>query len=93
MKKRRTSQDDSMAQAPKPTRVIVFDFDQTISTHHVFKCLAGYLRPQDNFIKPPYACSEAGQLRKILELEKAAKNKGKGFDDDQAENHAEKKTN
>ncbi|CAD7925070.1 unnamed protein product [Amoebophrya sp. A25] len=56
------------------SRVIVFDFDQTISTHHVFKCLAGYIRKgHGNFLAPPYALSERGQIRKCFDADKEMK--------------------
>ena len=55
-------------------KIIVFDFDQTISTQHLFKCLAGWERT--NLFPGPYAASEPGQVRILLES--AAKN-GEGF--------------
>jgi len=47
-------------------KVIVFDFDQTISVQHVFKCLAGY--GGSSLVPAPHACSEKGQLYRVLQL-------------------------
>lgn len=51
-------------------KLVVFDFDQTLSVYHVFKALAGWrLNNRGAFVvPPPYATSEKGQLRRILEL-------------------------
>lgn len=49
----------------------MFDFDQTLSVFHVFKALAGVgdSRTKEGLPVPkPYAKTEAGQVRKIMEL-------------------------
>jgi hypothetical protein len=54
------------------TRLIVFDFDQTLSVVHVFKSLAGWDGECDGgvdwSVPPPFATSEKGQMRRIAEL-------------------------
>lgn len=51
--------------------MVVFDFDQTLSCIHVFKCLAGWSeQAAAAMIEKPFACTERGQLRKIEELDK-----------------------
>lgn len=66
------SDDDGMSDKPS---VIVFDFDQTLSITHVFKILAGFEQAQSSgnkspfAIKPPFAFSEKGQLKRTMELE------------------------
>mmetsp|Transcript_66605 Transcript_66605/g.139046 ORF Transcript_66605/g.139046 Transcript_66605/m.139046 type:complete len:418 (+) Transcript_66605:68-1321(+) len=57
-------------------RLIVFDFDQTLSVVHVFKSLAGWSEkgcPQHGILKVPrpFASSELGQARRIDELNKS----------------------
>eukprot|EP00811_Abedinium_folium_P022834 NODE_3228_length_2071_cov_7.442901.p1 GENE.NODE_3228_length_2071_cov_7.442901~~NODE_3228_length_2071_cov_7.442901.p1 ORF type:complete len:592 (-),score=174.38 NODE_3228_length_2071_cov_7.442901:135-1910(-) len=49
-----------------PLRLVVFDFDQTLSELHVFKTLAGLGGP---FMLPPYARTELGQVLRISELD------------------------
>jgi len=54
-------------------RLIVFDFDQTLSCVHVFKSLAGWgesKMAQKGILKVPrpFACTERGQVRRIDEL-------------------------
>lgn len=53
-------------------KLVVFDFDQTLSCYHVFKALAGW--PTSNGkafgVPAPYATSEKGQLSRIVELDK-----------------------
>ncbi|CAD7928854.1 unnamed protein product [Amoebophrya sp. A120] len=62
-------------QVPK-TKVIVFDFDQTISQCHVFKCLAGFVTlGRGNFLDGPYALSERGQIQKCFEADEEMKGK------------------
>lgn len=46
-------------------KIIVFDFDQTISTSHLFKCLAGWERTK--LFPGPHAASEPGQVRLLLD--------------------------
>lgn len=48
------------------TRLIIFDFDLTISTIHVFKFLAGWMSPPGC---PTAATSELGQLTRVVELD------------------------
>ena len=52
-------------------KVVVFDFDQTISQLHVFKCLAGW--EARALFPAPYAASEVGQIRRLLDLGEADK--------------------
>lgn len=47
-------------------RLIVFDFDQTLSVIHVFKTLAGWSK--DAQVPKPHATTELGQIRRITEL-------------------------
>jgi len=49
-----------------PLRLLVFDFDQTLSVMHVFKALAGF---DGATIPPPYAKTELGQILRIQELD------------------------
>jgi len=57
-------------------KLIVFDFDQTLSIVHVFKSLAGWAdRGQSSQaskcrVSRPFACTERGQVRRIRELDK-----------------------
>mmetsp|Transcript_104093 Transcript_104093/g.164381 ORF Transcript_104093/g.164381 Transcript_104093/m.164381 type:complete len:360 (+) Transcript_104093:61-1140(+) len=48
-------------------KLIVFDFDQTLSAIHVFKTLAGWSKG-DVSIPPPHATTERGQIQRISEL-------------------------
>lgn len=48
-------------------KLIVFDFDQTLSVIHVFKTLAGWSRERFQ-VPQPHACTERGQVRRIMEL-------------------------
>lgn len=59
-------------------KLFVFDFDQTVSVIHVFKCLAGWER-QQMAIPPPYALTELGQTMKVFELNKDTKKFPNGF--------------
>eukprot|EP00930_Biecheleria_cincta_P088181 TRINITY_DN77414_c0_g1_i1.p1 TRINITY_DN77414_c0_g1~~TRINITY_DN77414_c0_g1_i1.p1 ORF type:complete len:359 (+),score=63.23 TRINITY_DN77414_c0_g1_i1:99-1175(+) len=51
-----------------PLRLVIFDFDQTLSAYHVYNTLAG---GQDTRwrLPPPHARSEVGQLALIAELD------------------------
>jgi len=53
-----------------PIKLVCFDFDQTISRCHVCMQLAGGGK-QNQFVKPPFALSERGQIWKISELNAA----------------------
>lgn len=61
-------------------RLVVFDFDQTLSVVHVFKSLAGWGdKEKGEKILPvprPYASTERGQVRRIHELDVAASRLG-----------------
>ncbi|CAJ1423691.1 unnamed protein product [Effrenium voratum] len=48
-----------------PLRLVVFDFDQTLSAVHVYNSLAG---GTEAGLPGPAACSELGQLSRVLEL-------------------------
>jgi len=51
-------------------RLVVFDFDLTLSVFHVSKVLAGVTPPEGEFrVPPPYAVAELGQLRRLRELD------------------------
>mmetsp|Transcript_20310 Transcript_20310/g.56432 ORF Transcript_20310/g.56432 Transcript_20310/m.56432 type:complete len:431 (-) Transcript_20310:134-1426(-) len=74
-------------------RLVVFDFDQTLSTIHVFKSLAGWgeafdteaderagggLASSNSRLPRPFASSERGQVRRIAELDQVAPFKDAG---------------
>lgn len=64
-----------MRAAPsKPVRLVVFDFDQTLTVQHMFKVLAGW----DANSMSPSASSERGQLRLIREMNEREPYKGRG---------------
>ncbi|CAE8582021.1 unnamed protein product, partial [Polarella glacialis] len=50
-------------------RLVVFDFDQTLSVIHVFKSLAGWSEDGPVQIPKPHASTERGQVRRIRELD------------------------
>eukprot|EP00930_Biecheleria_cincta_P046942 TRINITY_DN32467_c0_g1_i1.p1 TRINITY_DN32467_c0_g1~~TRINITY_DN32467_c0_g1_i1.p1 ORF type:complete len:301 (-),score=58.73 TRINITY_DN32467_c0_g1_i1:99-1001(-) len=60
--------------AKKGVRLVVFDFDNTLSTVHVFKSLAGCNvdpltgKAVEFFVPSPHALTEEGQMRRIAEL-------------------------
>jgi len=67
-------------------RLIVFDFDQTLSVFHVFKSLAGWGErltakgAKDGLnIPKPFATSEEGQVRRIEELNQTQFREAGGF--------------
>jgi len=64
-------------------RLIVFDFDQTLSSAHVFKALSGWgggAPSKGGFVVPkPFASSEEGQVRRIDELNQTKYLKTGGF--------------
>mmetsp|Transcript_145712 Transcript_145712/g.256962 ORF Transcript_145712/g.256962 Transcript_145712/m.256962 type:complete len:392 (-) Transcript_145712:69-1244(-) len=49
-------------------RLVVFDFDQTLSVIHVFKALAGWNKDSATHVPKPFATTERGQVRRIAEL-------------------------
>lgn len=49
-----------------PVKLLVFDFDLTLAGVHVFMAMAG--GDHTGVLKPPYAVSEKGQLRRCMEL-------------------------
>jgi len=55
--------------ASVPVRMMVFDFDQTLSCTHVFYALSGR-GTRGVSVPPPYTVSEEGQLCRIEELNK-----------------------
>jgi len=65
-----------MGVGPKPAknavRLVVFDFDLTLTTKHVFNTLAGRDKSVNdlyaNFMSEPYAVTELGQLRRVLDM-------------------------
>lgn len=64
-------------------RLVVFDFDQTLSVIHVFKTLAGWGEKSKDRgavrIPRPFASSEWGQVRRISELSRIEPFCGEGF--------------
>jgi len=61
-------------------KLIVFDFDQTLSVIHVFKTLAGWNdRSQALPVPEPHASTEHGQVRRIQELSREPVFKADGF--------------
>lgn len=62
-------------------RLVVFDFDQTLTRFHVFKTLAGWTAGgRSSFEVPaPHASSEEGQLCRIDELNRKEFQKAGGF--------------
>jgi len=55
-------------EASDRVRLIVFDFDQTLSVFHVFKTLAGWSKDAHFQVPKPHAMTERGQVRRISEL-------------------------
>lgn len=55
-------------EASDRVRLIVFDFDQTLSVFHVFKTLAGWSKDAHFQVPKPFAMTERGQVRRIGEL-------------------------
>lgn len=51
-----------------PLRLVVFDFDQTLSVVHVYNSIAGGREVWQ--LPAPHACSEAGQLARIVGLDR-----------------------
>eukprot|EP00928_Gymnodinium_smaydae_P032457 TRINITY_DN23500_c0_g1_i1.p2 TRINITY_DN23500_c0_g1~~TRINITY_DN23500_c0_g1_i1.p2 ORF type:complete len:251 (+),score=59.43 TRINITY_DN23500_c0_g1_i1:128-880(+) len=64
-------------------RLIVFDFDQTLSVHHVFKTLAGWEKSKASAdglrVPQPHAISEEGQVNRIAELNGSEFREAGGF--------------
>jgi len=55
-----------------PVRLIIFDFDQTLSVIHVFKTLAGWNADNGGgqlHVPAPFAASELGQITRVIELD------------------------
>jgi hypothetical protein len=65
MKATRTQQTHAASDA---VRLIVFDFDQTLSVIHVFKTLAGWSKDVHLQVPKPHATTERGQVLRISEL-------------------------
>mmetsp|Transcript_40949 Transcript_40949/g.67812 ORF Transcript_40949/g.67812 Transcript_40949/m.67812 type:complete len:527 (-) Transcript_40949:44-1624(-) len=59
-----------------PLRLVIFDFDLTLSTIHLFHALAGTARVP--LQAPPYAKTEWGQLARLLELDDSPQYQGQG---------------
>lgn len=55
-------------ESPDGVRLIVFDFDQTLSVIHVFKTLAGWSKDSYCQVPKPHATTERGQVRRLFEL-------------------------
>jgi len=65
-------------------RIIIFDFDQTLSCVHVFKSLAGWGEGRSQQrgllrVPRPFACTERGQVRRIEELNRTEPFHAEGF--------------
>lgn len=77
--------DRGSTQSRGDLRLVVFDFDQTLSQHHVFKALAGWdvceeAESDDPALVPaPWATSEEGQLCRIEELNRDTHHAAGGF--------------
>eukprot|EP00927_Polykrikos_kofoidii_P008295 TRINITY_DN13438_c0_g1_i1.p1 TRINITY_DN13438_c0_g1~~TRINITY_DN13438_c0_g1_i1.p1 ORF type:complete len:429 (-),score=72.72 TRINITY_DN13438_c0_g1_i1:49-1308(-) len=54
---------------PANVRLVVFDFDQTLTVFHVFKSLAGWPTDKRYVVPEPYVSTELGQMRRISELD------------------------
>mmetsp|Transcript_22220 Transcript_22220/g.39121 ORF Transcript_22220/g.39121 Transcript_22220/m.39121 type:complete len:275 (-) Transcript_22220:20-844(-) len=51
---------------PPAVKLVIFDFDQTLSTVHVFKMLAGWEpRQRDIQVSKPYSCTQIGQMTRL----------------------------
>ncbi|CAK0871133.1 unnamed protein product, partial [Prorocentrum cordatum] len=64
------------AGASGAVRLIVFDFDQTLSVVHVFKSLAGWGDKQAEKtmqVPRPFASTERGQVRRIREIDASSR--------------------
>lgn len=64
----------------KAVRLVVFDFDQTLSVFHVFKSLAGWSSEAlpNGLRTKPFATTELGQVARILELDQTDEFKAVG---------------
>lgn len=58
----------AVGSSPEGVRLVVFDFDQTLSVVHVFKALAGWSKDSSMHVPKPFATTERGQVRRIAEL-------------------------
>ena len=60
----------SLCQIATPIKVVVFDFDCTLTSYHVYGSLAGTYagHAQGLTIPAPFASTESGQLEKLKEL-------------------------
>eukprot|EP00405_Crypthecodinium_cohnii_P050697 CAMPEP_0206603958 /NCGR_PEP_ID=MMETSP0325_2-20121206/48949_1 /ASSEMBLY_ACC=CAM_ASM_000347 /TAXON_ID=2866 /ORGANISM="Crypthecodinium cohnii, Strain Seligo" /LENGTH=456 /DNA_ID=CAMNT_0054118049 /DNA_START=62 /DNA_END=1430 /DNA_ORIENTATION=- len=56
--------------APCVTKLVVFDFDHTLSAYHVYYALAGG-NSGGLLVPPPYGITERGQLARLIQLEKS----------------------
>lgn len=68
MKANRSGSQQPQAAASDGVRLIVFDFDQTLSVVHVFKTLAGWSKDAHFQVPRPHATTERGQVRRISEI-------------------------
>lgn len=59
-----------------PVRLVVFDYDQTLSVYHVFSSLAG--RSHELQLPPPHAHSERGQLKRVIEANELPQYRSQG---------------
>jgi len=63
---------ETTAQSAKPAvRLVVFDFDQTLSTIHVFKVLAGWEKLEHDPLPKTVAATQRGQIHRINALNQA----------------------
>ncbi|CAK0871134.1 unnamed protein product, partial [Prorocentrum cordatum] len=73
---REAAPDRPDAGASGAVRLIVFDFDQTLSVVHVFKSLAGWGDKQAEKtmqVPRPFASTERGQVRRIREIDASSR--------------------
>eukprot|EP00927_Polykrikos_kofoidii_P079773 TRINITY_DN76597_c0_g1_i1.p1 TRINITY_DN76597_c0_g1~~TRINITY_DN76597_c0_g1_i1.p1 ORF type:complete len:347 (+),score=56.50 TRINITY_DN76597_c0_g1_i1:75-1115(+) len=50
------------------SRLVIFDFDQTLTVFHVFRSLAGWSAGEGIFVPKPHVTTELGQMRRVGEL-------------------------
>jgi len=60
-------------------RLAVFDFDQTLSTCHLFHALVGGADGGGLRLPPPFAGTERGQLARLAELDELPEHRDTGF--------------
>ena len=51
-----------------PLRLVVFDFDGTLSTSHIWNAFTGF-GPSATPIPPPHSTTERGQIKRLSEID------------------------